>query len=234
MNFEGLFSEIVAILAGIAGGGFWLSKLLINKSIRDAMIQIIFRFIRLLLFQKSYDHHLFTNLKQNLHLIENTTLETELKTELYQTILKIKYTTVTEYCEIWIKNRINKLNNLDRIDLQNSMKKLIRFMVSGDPARMNLYPGYETHILNALNQKYGVEKGYKYYKKVYLESFKPYHEENIKYINKPFESKDFFVFKGDNIALVNLFMENVSGALNRARYDLVDKLNELNGGLSKI
>ena len=88
----------------IAQGGGVLAVILrifASKKLRQMFISALVKFILSFFGKTKYEHHLFSEKKATLFLIENINLSTKLKTDIFRIILSIKTETMIDYAEYW-------------------------------------------------------------------------------------------------------------------------------------
>jgi len=223
------------------GGAAFVGLLFKNRDLRVFLIKIVRDFFRIISGKKTSTHSIFYNEGQLLYTINNIRLSTELKTDIFKTILTIKTQTVIAYLKAWsdggkirVNGKLKRFQNCTKAELKEGMEHLIKVTIYGDFGRIEqLRQGYENLIERTLIQDYGDEKGRKYYQYVYINHFKPYHEKNIQYIYN-FLKSIFLYEKHTPNDLIGVYMTKVEMALSIAVDDLIAQFSKINGGLALI
>jgi len=208
-----------------------LIRILASKNIRTLFFETIKKGV-LIFFGKTYiSHYLFDEKQSTMFLIENIRLKNDLKTDIFRIILTAKVEVMVSYSEFWVKKYNSRFKKMNTIDLQKRMKKLVKYMRFGKDT--SLHRGYDSIIRENLINKYGQDKGIKYYNYVYLENFIDHSDKNSTLIDSFFDDM-FFYQMSSNESLVRQFLNHLSASITANIHELKTTFFDINGELEKI
>jgi len=162
-------------------------------------------------------HDIFYDYKTYLKTAKNVEFQCEDKTSAFQILLTIKIETTIELVTKFIKDNRSNFKGWVASDFVNEFNKLIELIVET----------YENRIKEAYLKKFDWDKGAEFYKIIYEENFKPYHNKNIKPLDLFFKNISIH----DRKDYIRIFLKKIDGALSTAVDDLYVAFNELNGKL---
>ena len=211
---------LVLIIGGLIFFGYNYVK---NENFRKSFTFSFFKFFRWSNRIILSNHDLFFRQKIYDKMIESVRFDSEHKTFLFQTLLKIKVETAINTTREFIHGINKKLND----------KELFETIIN------NLYfiiDQYESRIKCEFVKKYGQINGEKYFKIIYEkkdDGFKDVHNINVLFIQKTIEkisSSQAFTFKQK----IYSYLTNIQIALEIAITDCEISFKKLNGEIDFI
>jgi len=168
-------------------------------------------------------NELFFSEKYMLAQVDRIDLKDDAKEKLFKILLYKKIKAAISISTQWLKDNKFEFKKMSPLQLHQSLEVLISDIIKQ----------YEIDILNKYQKEFGNQKGLKLFEHIYLKSFKPYHSDNIQFIDRTIHSVLHSKVKTVDIRIYNFFTI-IYLILETAISDCEKVFDNFNGDLEKI